>query len=707
LITAFILLIGIIATSFHPVRAEETLSTTQADTNSLSLTFINNFFNCPTFDVADNNLSIDVISGSIANGCLILIASTDAAAGYTLTIAGPDNLISNNNDIIRPTNGTIRNPTTFASQYASGVWGFAIPNVQIHGLELGFDASYPILAPNNITNTSRYAAVPTTPTPFSITDIHNTTDSDSYRIFFAVATGQMMPTGNYSGLVTFSGFTNEVPIYDCNTPDVGFATGCTDHHISVVLPEGMVGVRYVGWQGSPEWIVSGPEDPLWYHYATREWANAVTFQDPENRELPVGTFLEQEHLDDILGYWVYIPRFEYRLINTGFDGVSHCSPVNPEFCPQAFDIRFVDRATPVRVGTQIGDWHTHPGFQVNIHGHVAGLWMAKYEASLNKGDGTNCIAAGSGICNVTLDPNDTRASTFVPLASTWTNINLLNIHRNVQNIPYMHGINYWSNSGFLVNGLTNASWGAAVYLSQSLYGICSNKYCTMDGTRLTTTDGSNMQKIYNNGYYRASNGTVLSPTNPRYLTGCGPTSFLSDATYDTLNCAGREWHTDLGMRASSTHNASGIFDLAGGAWEYTFSARANPGDTTAFTNWRSSGLNSSNFSFNIFSDRLYFDTDFTNCSACADWQPIKFGSFAGLTRYFGLALAETVAQNTNPAITLGGWGDDWSSSPSATNPWFRRGGDSNGAATSGVFAFHRGTGSFEAATGWRAVIAGE
>jgi len=599
----------------------------------------------------------------------------------------------------------MENPTVFASQHTGGVWGFAIPNTQIHGLDLGFDTSYS----STTAATARFAAVPTTPTPFSQTSAPNTTP-DTYHIFFAVATGTETPAGTYSGVVTISGALNLAEIPDCARIASGFITGCTDNLVEVVLPSGMVGVRYTGTPDAPQWTISGPSDPLWYDYAFKQWANAVTFQTSTNRNLPVGTVLNQSQLDDILGYWVYIPRFEYRLINTGFDGTSHCSPVNPQFCPRTFDVRFVHRNAPIQSGIRVGSWHTHPGFQLNDQ-QVSGLWMAKYEASLNKGDGTNCIAVGMTGCNITLDSNGNRASTFMPLASTWTNINLLNIHRNAQNIPEMHGITYSNQNNFIVNGLTNASWGAAAYLSQSLYGVCTNRYCSSNGIRLTVSDGPNLQKIHNNGYFQGvtdENDTGI----PRFLTGCGPSGTVqnpNDLPYNTANCAGREWHTEIGMLASSTHNATGIFDLAGGVTEHTFSARANPTDTTTFTNWQGSGLNAGNFNFHRFSDLLYFNDDFLRCLAsCPEEHSIVSGSFLGLPRYFGLALAETTAKNTNLLSTNGpgGWGNDGSHSPGATNPWFSRGGTSGYRGSAGVFYTWGVAGGPAISIGWRAVIAG-
>jgi hypothetical protein len=710
LVAGFTIMIGLITNNFRYAKAEETTIAAQMADGSLFIT-LNNSGPCSGFDAANNRLDIDVISGGIASDCFTVAASTDSRAGYTLTIAGSDELKANDNLAIQPTTGTMENPTNFASQSVGGAWGFAIPKGQIHGLELGFDNSYQVLARNNTTNEARFAAVPATPTPFSITDAPNTT-LDAYNVFFAVATGQNMPTGDYSGVVNISGFMNTVPVYDCNNPSTSFATGCTDHNISVVMSNGMIGVRYTGEPGAPEWTVSGPTDPLWYHYTNKEWANAVTFRTPANRNLPVGTVLNEEQLDDILGYWVYIPRFEYRLINTGFDGVSHCGSNNPQFCPQAFDVKFVRRDAPIQYGTQIGDWHTHPAFMIDMNGdgvidgdneQVAGLWMAKYEASLQRGDDTSCLLSWGG-CSITLEPDGTRAATFVPFAVPWGNVDLLSIHQNAQNIPYMHGITYSSQDNFIVNGLTNASWGAAVYLSQSLYGVCTNRYCSWDGSQLLTADGPNMQKIYNNGYHIWD--TVVSMH--RLRTGCGPAGTVSaplDTTHDS--CSASAWYTEVGMLASSNHNPTGIFDLAGGIAENTFSARASDVDSDTFTNWRETGLDETNFNFNRFSDILYFYSDFAHCDFCIDDQPIKNGALAGSSYYLGLALAETVAESVDPFDMIGGWGGDQSVTPNNRwTVWFLRGGFAGDGGLAGAFNFSGSADGIAAFFGWRAVIAG-
>ena len=74
---------------------------------------------------------------------------------------------------------------------------------------------------------------------------------------------------------------------------------------------------------------------------------------------------------------------------------------------------------------------------------------------------------------------------------------------------------------------------------------------------------------------------------------------------------------------------------------------------------------------------------------------------------FGTALAETVAQNANPASNAGGWGGDYSISPYATTqPWFCRGGEALNGARAGVFVFNGQSGATLFNIGWRAVVSG-
>ena len=51
---------------------------------------------------------------------------------------------------------------------------------------------------------------------------------------------------------------------------------------------------------------------LWYNYGESRWANAVFVNTDKYTESKAGTVIEQE---DILGYYVWIPRYKYRINN--------------------------------------------------------------------------------------------------------------------------------------------------------------------------------------------------------------------------------------------------------------------------------------------------------------------------------------------------------------------------------------------------------
>ena len=735
------LLTGFIVNGFRPSHADQTVQFQAAvGTGDLSMT-VDNSGPCTNFDTSNLTLGVDTLAGGTVSGCLTTTASTTGINGYTIVIDGPDDgSLRLSNQTIGAKDGSLNNPTVFTAQTTGGVWGFAIPNEQIKGFNTfgfntlltdytnwaGFIGSGSSYIANQDPGVGKYAPVPTTATPFSQTTAPNVS-ADAYNVFFAVSTSEGIATGTYTGVITLSMLGNSSPMLACSNAATGFATGCTDSNITVDLPNGLVPVKYTGTVSAPQWTVVSANDPTWYNYAGKEWANAVTFQTPANRNLAPGTILSAGQISDILGYWVYVPRYEYKLINTGFDGASNCSPSNLQFCPQAFDIRFVSKNAPVQNGTTVGSWRTSPGFQT-IDGPMSGLWVAKFEASAN-GGATAC--ANATICNVaTLTP------TFIPssvggdatnpatagIVPSWSYITVGNIFANVQRVAAIHGITI--NNG-MVNNVNNASWGSIAYLSQSLYGICDNRYCSKSGSQITTesngaSTNADAMRVLNNGVYIT--------TEPRARAGCGPATATGapsavDATTTTCNL----WNTAIGQTASTTQNPTGIYDLAGGLWEYTFSNRSQA-DNVSLT-YASSGLTdaTAGWSYARYGDVLYRNSDF-QCSASpanpacdwanwgavngglgansGDWGPIKYGSFAGNARYFGTALAETVAQNSSTASYSGGWGGDYSGSPSATGPWFVRGGEAANGAYAGVFAFHRYSGVAYQAIGWRAVLSG-
>jgi uncharacterized protein (TIGR02145 family) len=146
--------------------------------------------------------------------CITYAISTDAIYGYTALIsssASGNLALADDSAYVTPTHGTMETPAVFAAQTTGGAWGFGIPSGQIKNMEdINFDTAYQTLPIANTANTAHYAAIPTTPTAFAKTDAPNSTD-DIYNIYFAIAAGTSMPTGEYSGTVVVSGTLNDAP----------------------------------------------------------------------------------------------------------------------------------------------------------------------------------------------------------------------------------------------------------------------------------------------------------------------------------------------------------------------------------------------------------------------------------------------------------------------------------------------------------------
>ncbi len=330
----------------------------------------------------------------------------------------------------------------------------------------------------------------------------------------------------------------------------------------VDLDPGMIPVKYTGTTTDAKWTsLAAPENPKqqgeWYDYDKKQWANAVTVKDPKKYKNQAKTVDPA----DILGFWVYIPRYAYEVMRR--DGTD--KPVGA----QNFDIKFEKANTPKKrpaacmtgkgkdyrdqcrldrnyVKNQPrdnGTWATHPAFTFGKK-ELNGIWFAKFETT-----GTNT--------QPTVLPNERHIEGWnsgLHIGGLYTVAKSLGVNdpNNVggnsvtttQNVHHLAKL-----SSHMVN---NNDWGAATYLSASRYGAGYNK----------------VQINANDVYHNKSWGT----------TGCGPqsngnTSRYSDSgTLGTPQACGnidRAYNGTLGQLASTTNNPTGIYDMSGGGWEYT------------------------------------------------------------------------------------------------------------------------------------------
>ena len=186
-----------------------------------------------------------------------------------------------------------------------------------------------------------------------------------------------------------------------NTPNIG---------------EGMTPIK---WNGST-WVETTGNDPDWYDYTAKEWANAKTSDG---------------------SMWVWIPRYAYS-ITSGYHS-SNAGTIEVEFMKGLTSETSTGRKSFNNASGQ-GNWNIHPAF--NYGQEVSGLWVAKFEAS--RSDATS------------ISPGSKNIIKIKARVQSWRYITLEEIYTNC--------INY--NKTLNSHMMKNDEWGAVAYLSKSKYG---------------------------------------------------------------------------------------------------------------------------------------------------------------------------------------------------------------------------------------------
>jgi hypothetical protein len=501
----------------------------------------------------------------------------------------------------------------------------------------------------------------------------------------------------------------------------------------------------------------------WCNYDSKRWCNAVTV-DPTYlttaKSLTVGQDIPE---DQILGYWVYIPRYAYQVTrydaNNDNTGYQTQAPFNIFFQKKA-DTKCVP--TPYTGSEATGRydaqgynsdcnssgitsrWSTHPAFSVctkdlatgactSAVTELNGFWYGKFESS--RSDNYYCFnETNDSICNTS-----SKAERGVPLNGTVNGGVYATIKPNKSPATYQRVSNAYLSAKYIAtaHGLstdtgthmsTNNHWGAATYLSISTYGVgdepCADATCS-----------TNFKKVYRNGYYygsvstnrlctvtNATGDTSTTASGCRFVTGAGPQGNHSDGSISQNLLY--QYHTTIGQQASTTGNVYGVYDMTGGVYEYQMSVYANP------TNTPMSGYESaqnSGFTLNGTTTGYCSGSSTNNyATACTIANPVVFPD----TKYYqaydvsiftnpfsggyshnnqctyqtcgGQALHETKSVQSVSSYNQS-WGSGYSNFVLANSPWFIRGGGANGSSYFDLFFSGRAYGSASFTYGWRAV----
>lgn len=183
--------------------------------------------------------------------------------------------------------------------------------------------------------------------------------------------------------------------------------------------------------------------------------------DSYYKSSPLGTTIKDS---DINEFYVWIPRFKYRLWNvtgepniSSYDaytkGIDISFEKNKEsggsiYCKD--NICYSDEERTISLTQNDNDKYYTPSSFTNNE-ELLGFWVGKYEVS--NGCKDNCLTNSSDL-------------TILPNQESWRNNNLSN---------YYEAIKGKGNSYHIIK---NSEWGTISYLSHSKYGICSNMKCT-------------------------------------------------------------------------------------------------------------------------------------------------------------------------------------------------------------------------------------
>ncbi|CCZ57228.1 unknown [Clostridium sp. CAG:762] len=280
-----------------------------------------------------------------------------------------------------------------------------------------------------------------------------------------------------------------------------------------VLAEGMIPITYNG----TNWIKADEYGAYnnWYDYDNQKWANAVMVTSSKRdtyMNADGGTTIPE---NDILAYYVWIPRYKYKLFNATYASNTQTQVIEVTFengtsTTGTVTCTYASNGAETCQNKSNGNWYTHPAFtMINSQGNkteLKGIWVAKFETT-------------GSTTTPTVKPGITSLS-YITVAEMY------NTSKLIRSTDYLTTNGVSSADSHMMK---NIEWGAVAYLKQSIYGLGitdiiynDNSYYTGggSGTSYKTNTGQstsgNITGVYdmNKGIWVGKFETTGSTTTP-------------------------------------------------------------------------------------------------------------------------------------------------------------------------------------------------
>ena len=229
------------------------------------------------------------------------------------------------------------------------------------------------------------------------------------------------------------------------------------------LADGMIPIRYNGSTWVKADSTNSNSTHQWYDYTNKMWANAVMVTSGTRdtyMNASTGTTISEE---DILAYYVWIPRYKYQLFNVDTTTMD----------PIEIQVTFEDGTPTKSTGTSNGEWLTHPAFTFGTD-ELKGIWVGKFEIT------------GSA-----------SSPTIKPGLNILTSTNVYTHFSVSQQFGTAAYLNNMGVSQVDAHLMKNIEWGAVAYLKQSKYGLGLTDIAVNNDNSRITGGGTELSYVTN------------------------------------------------------------------------------------------------------------------------------------------------------------------------------------------------------------------